>query len=1101
MKALLKLLAGLVVLGLVLIIALVVTLARLDPNEYKGWIETRFQKETNRALSLEGDLKITFYPWLGLETNGLTVANAPGFGDQPLFHSDHMELRVKLLPLLKEQYEIDTVRIHGAVVNLAKNKEGKTNWGDLVGAETKEAKSSGAAGFPLAAMVLGGVDIQKAKLSWNDQTTGTRYNISQLTVTTDKLTYGKPINLKLTVAASSNKPELNGDLTLAGIITYDLKQDRYDVNPLQLVSTLKGKNVPDGQARLKMSAVIGVDMDKKTAVVSDLDISALGTRINGTVNASNLDEPRPSLQSSLKVEGDDLGVLFKVAEQEELARQIAQLKEKKFSVSATMDSDMQRGDVALSALKAQLLGATILGDIKARNIESPTPAFEGELTATGPDLPTLLQVLGQFQGGSRSLLAQYGKGFSRFKDRDFSIKADFNTDMRSGDARVDTLNVNAAGIKLNGNLRAAKMQTKTPSFKGTLTASGPDLPALLEIAGRAQGKGSLMQYGKQLGRAPDRSFEVETNFDADLESGDIELPTLSVDTLGLKLKGMLETKNLHDGKGTVNGKLELTGTDLSGILMALDQKGLAEVLQSVDFHTDIKGKGQDIQLAPMQLVATFAGKQLPDSPVALTLSADTGLNLEKDSLAMNNLDLAGLGLNVKGKLHADKISAAPEFSGQINVAPFNLRKFMQQTNQALPVTADNTVLSKVAMDTAFSGSAKNLNVSELALVLDQTNIKGNASITDFNNPAIQFRIEMDGINADRYMPPAQDGKARKPVTPEAAGAAAIQLPVEFLRSLNARSDLKIGQLVFSNAKLANVAMSLNGKDGKIKLDPVTADLYEGRYAGDISIDATGKLPKLVINSTLKGVQLGPLLTDISGKPTVSGKGTVNLAVVTLGPDGEAMKQTLNGEGKLDLEKGVLQGVDVRGILDQVEMMIEDKRIGKVDRGKETPFDKLTATLDINAGIISNRDLLLTAPGFRVDGKGVVANLHNGSLDYDMRVSVDKTSATRGEERYNLGGYFIPINCRGQLKEPDCKPDTGGVLKEALKRSLVEKLNKALNKGQPPEQQPQPAPAGTGEPATAPAPTQQPTQQPTQPPAQPVDPRQELLKKILKGISR
>ena len=652
MKALFKLLLGVAALGLILIIALVVTLATLDPNEHKDWIEAKFKKETSRTLTLEGDLGVTFYPWLGVETNGITVSNAPGFGDRPFFHADHVNVRVKLLPLLHGQYEIDTIHINGAVVNLAKNKEGKSNWDDLAGTEKKKSKAS----IPLAAMILGGVDIQNAKLSWNDQSTDTRYNISKLTMTTGELTYGEPIQLNLVMQGTSNKPDLGMDLNLSGTISYDLDSERYDIKPLQLTSTLKGKNVPDGEAKIKMAAVIGVNMDDQTAAITDLEFTALGTRLTGTINASNLDRAKPSVQANLKIDGDELAVLFKVAEQETLAAQIARLQEKKYGVSASINADMQRGDVNISDLKAQLLGASILGNIKARNIESPAPSFQGELTASGPDLPTLLQVLGQIQGGSDSVLTIYGKGLSRFNNRRFSIKTDFDTDLKSGEAEVKTLTADAVGIKLNGNLKARNMQTKTPSYKGSVTASGPDLPALLEIAGQAQSNDSLMKYGKQLSQVSDRTFAMKTNFDADLESGNIKLPALNIETLGVKLEGNLDTKNMQSSKGTANGKLHLTGKNLASLMTALDQKALGDVLQSVDFNTEIKGKRDDIQLVPMMLKATFAGKQIPNSPVDLALLANTTINLENDSLNMNNLSISGLGLNIKGNLHADKVS-------------------------------------------------------------------------------------------------------------------------------------------------------------------------------------------------------------------------------------------------------------------------------------------------------------------------------------------------------------------------------------------------------------------------------------------------------------
>ena len=49
-------------------------------------------------------------------------------------------------------------------------------------------------------------------------------------------------------------------------------------------------------------------------------------------------------------------------------------------------------------------------------------------------------------------------------------------------------------------------------------------------------------------------------------------------------------------------------------------------------------------------------------------------------------------------------------------------------------------------------------------------------------------------------------------------------------------------------------LSIRADQGDIKLNPIAAKLYEGVYAGDITLDAKGKEPKLSINTSLTGVQ-------------------------------------------------------------------------------------------------------------------------------------------------------------------------------------------------------------------------------------------------------
>jgi len=99
---------------------------------------------------------------------------------------------------------------------------------------------------------------------------------------------------------------------------------------------------------------------------------------------------------------------------------------------------------------------------------------------------------------------------------------------------------------------------------------------------------------------------------------------------------------------------------------------------------------------------------------------------------------------------------------------------------------------------------------------------------------------------------------------------------------------------------------------------------------------------------------------------------------------------------------------------------------------------LTATLPISKGVVTNKDLLMLAPGFRVTGHGTVANLHNNTLKYTLKAAVDETSATRGSERYNIGGYEIPVRCEGKLENISsaCKPDLGEIAKVAIKKRIA-----------------------------------------------------------------
>jgi AsmA protein len=943
MKRLLKLLLGLIGLLFVVLAALVIVLTTMDPNEHKDWISDQFHARTGRTLTLKGNLGLTFYPWLGVEANDATISNAAGFGKAPFLHVGHANLRIKLLPLLQDRYVVDTVQVDDLVLNLEMNKEGRSNWADLVSPQPKTES----AGLPLAAIALGGVQIKNAAVHWDNHATGVRYDITRIQATTGPLVYGKPVKLDLSLQARANRPALAADLALSGTLNYDQSGQQYTITPLQLSSVVRGHNIPGGQADIKLGANVKVDLDKDTASLSDIKLDALKTRATGMLQASRISSPRPSLRASLDVTGEDLSLPFRVLEIEPLASQLARLKERGFKLSTRLDADMQRGDVDVPAFSAKLLGADIKAEVKATNIQSDTPAAKGNITAGGPDLPTLMQVLGQFQGG---------------KDK------------------------------------------------------------------------TLVQYGRKLGRVGDKAFSVKAVFDADMKRGDVNVPTLSMDSLGIHVAGNLKAKDMLDSDGTIEGSLKLTSDRIAGVLAALDNKDLAEVVKAVDLQTGISGNRSDLSLKPLALKISLNKQKLE-------LNAASRINLDKQQLDLPDFSLTGLGLNIKGRFNADKISTAPAYEGHIKVAPFNLNTLMRELNKKPPVTAGKTALNRVAADVAFSGTRNDINISKLDLGLDKSTLKGSLAVKDLAKPAIDAKLAVDQINLDDYLPPAAKNK---PVTPEAAAGAATTLPVKTLRALDARVDVKAGRLVISGLRLADVQAHLDGKNGLIKLDPIAAALYQGHYAGNMRIDATGKLPKLTIDSTLKGVQMEPLLKDFTGKPAqLHGTSNLTLALTTSGRTTDAMKKALNGKIGLDVDKGVLMGVDVRKVLAQAEIMLESKQLTKVERGEKTEFDKLSANLVIKSGIVDNHDMVMRSPGFIVTGDGMLANLHNDSIKYNMKVAVEKARAARGQEEYNLGGYTIPIECRGKYQSPDCRPDYDVLIKAGVKKAAEDKLKDVL----------------------------------------------------------
>lgn len=1182
MKFFKKLAIGLAIVFFLVIGLVIVAVATFDPNDYKDSIAEKVREDTGRNLQIEGDIRLTVYPWLGIELNGITLSNAAGFGDKPFLKTSLVKARAKLLPLLRKQLEMDTLVLHGTTLNLARNKDGVSNWDDLAKGPDAEEKSE-PAGTPFAALVLGGIDIKDANVFWEDKQENLTAQVTDVNISTGELVLGQPIDIKAGLNAGASRPALSSRIDFNGTLAYDDGGNVLTLKPMLLESTVKGESVPGGETSIRLTAEIQVDMDENVARISALDLNAFDTVLKGQLEAADYQSGQPALKGELDIQGKDLAQLFKIFEIEPLASQLAGIEPGNFNVKTVFDADLKRDDINISDLSLDVLGNKINANVIARNIKSNTPAAKGSIKASGDNLPILISLASQLKGDSKEKVAALSKELQS-APKAFAIETDFDIDLQAGSLALPTLSVNVLGTKTTGTLSGEKLQSSSPSLKGginingddlpslvriaaafsgdgkqdlgeltkqlksvpasfsidtafgsnagaievsqlaikalglssngtlsirnflsdepavkgKLNASGPDLPLLLLVAGSMQGKDSgLASLANDLGRMKDKQFTLDADFDADMKSEQVSLPRLDFNALGIRLNA-----NLSATSDQVDGKVTIASDEAKSLLTALKQPELAQVLNSFNLTSGVSGSAERVKLDPLALNAVFSGKQIPNSPVSLKVDAASDIDLEKEVLTINSLKVNGLGLNVSGQLAARQFKTEPTFNGKLDIAQFDLRQLLVSLNQDVPKTSDPTVLKKVAVSTDFAGSTNSIALSGLKAQLDDSLLQGDIKLISMSPLNLEFGLGIDQLNLDRYLPPKpKEQQQKQAATPEtAAAAAATEIPVETLRAVRIQGDFVMGQFVVSNARLSDLELSVRADKGDIKLAPIKANLYDGSYIGNISLDATGKEPRLKTDTTLTGVQTGPLVKDVADSEDISGEANIMLSLNTSGKDSNVMKQRLSGTGELKFLDGIFRGVDINSVLQQVEIMYESKRFGNVKTEGETKFKSLTATMNIENGVVSNKDMLMLANGFKVKGEGMMVNLNDETWKYNMTVLVDQASATKGEERYNIGGWDLLIKCRGKIMDKACRPDLESMINALFKDSLKNKLGEVL--GLPSGKKAEPAPA----PQNA-APDEQTSTQPAEPaPAEeqqqkPVKPEDLIKEELGKGLKK
>ena len=327
-------------------------------------------------------------------------------------------------------------------------------------------------------------------------------------------------------------------------------------------------------------------------------------------------------------------------------------------------------------------------------------------------------------------------------------------------------------------------------------------------------------------------------------------------------------------------------------------------------------------------------------------------------------------------------------------------------------------------------------------VLDDSTLSGEVSVPAFAGPTLRFDLNLDQLDADRYLPPKAEGTDEAKSGGGGSGGAAkkgAEKPdFTALRKLDALGEFKLGKLKIANLTTTKAMVKLTAKGGLVRLNPTAAQLYEGTYAGNISFDARKDVPVIKVDEVLKGIQAEPLLRDLNGQDKLAGTGNVEAKLTTRGLDPDAIKAALNGTVKFSFENGAVKGVNIARLIREGKAKLKGESLPPAKEELKTDFSEMSGSIRFKKGIGRNKDFVAKSPLLRIKGQGN-ANLVKETIKYKVESTVVSTSKGQGgAELAELKGITIPVKVGGTFAEPTYGLD-GAALAKALAKSKAADL--------------------------------------------------------------
>lgn len=472
---------------------------------------------------------------------------------------------------------------------------------------------------------------------------------------------------------------------------------------------------------------------------------------------------------------------------------------------------------------------------------------------------------------------------------------------------------------------------------------------------------------------------------------------------------------------------------------------------AMTLKADLEAKvGSDAEFAVFRigglvLKLDAKGEGLPAEGAALELRADLVADTRAGSLTVEPLSISGPAMSATGRLAVTAMQTDPVVNGHLAIAETNPKTLASMF--ASPIeTTDPTALTRASGALDFSYAGKALKLDPLKIVLDDSQLTGHVHVPDPSGPVVRTRLTLDRIDLDRYMPPAAAEPAAEAAKP--ADKAAAGDPFAALRTLDFVGEFKIGQLKVANARMSNVTSKVVAKNGILKVDPAAADLYEGKFSGKVTLDASGKKPKLATTQQLTGIQVGPLLADVAGEDRLVGQGEFQADISLTGLSEAEIRRTLNGTSRFAFRDGAVKGVNIAQIIREASRQLG---LGGDTAATGTPgqtdFTELSGSLTMTNGVIRNRDLSAKSPLIRVEGKGEV-DLPQNTIDYVVVAELVKSlQGQGGAGRDELSGIPIPVRVSGPLTGPSYRPDLEAALSAKAKAQIEEKKQELQKKAE------------------------------------------------------
>jgi uncharacterized protein involved in outer membrane biogenesis len=1013
-----KLGIAIAVIVVVLIAAVLIVPHLIDVNQYHGQIQSQLEKRLGRQVTL-GNMGLRLFP-PAFDVENTTIAEDPHFATgRPFATADKLAVSVKFWPLLHKQLDVNSLELVHPHIELVRNAQGVWNFATL-GQESKPTAAqkptptttTGPAGStqpenkqPAGQLTLANLLINDGQVAITDlQKHQSRAVYDHIDLNVNDFAPDQQFRMKLTAHLPGEGKQAIWVEGKGGPIK------EADMLNMPFDGTLRLDQVSTGAAQkfLNSQALNGID----AVITGSASVKNSGGKLasNGTMKVENARIRKVNVGYPITLNYDVTDDLTNDVIQ--IRKGNLKLGSTPVTIAGTVNSkpDPSQMNLRLTASNASIVemarlasafgvafdpGADVKGtinaDLQARG-PANKPAMNGQVSAknldiSGKDIPQPVHV----------------------NDIELTLTPDT---IRSNDFAATT-----GSTSVNANFTLSNYSGNNSTINAALRAPNAKIGEILEIATAA-------------GVSATRGVSGSGTLSLDVHA---QGPTKNMSALNFSGTGKISNASLK--LPSLNQPLQVRNSDIQFNKNSVVVQNISAGLGQATASGAVTVKNFE---APVAQFTLNAGGPLGE---ILELARTAGVSAVEGISGDGTLALAVRG---QGPI---KNMAALDLSGTGKISNANLK--LPSLTKPLQVRNSDIQFSKNSI------ALQNINAG-----IGQTNASGVLTLRNFDAPQVQFTLNVDKVNVAELQQifnaaPSQPKRAALErdfwsIIPKANAQANNSAQPSLLTKMTGGGTVAVGVIQYDDLILNNAHSNVTLDHGLIKMNPVTADLYNGKESGSITIDMRPVQPVYTVNLKTDKVDANKLISSVSDvKQTIYGMLASNVNASFSSSSSANIARSLNGNMAINLTNGRLMNINLLHELASVGKFLG----ANFDAAKNfTDLVQLTGNFDVKNGVAQTNNLNAVIDGGTLAAAGLV-NLADQSLNLHVTTVLNK-ALSQQVGGTQIGGYMntalannqgelvMPVIITGTFQHPRVAPDVQQIAQMKLKNMLPNTRNPA-----------------------------------------------------------